>query len=99
MKKISSTQSRKQFVDSLNRMWMGTIRNFFFILIIALALLACEKESNDSPAPPTLYDQSLILSRGSGAKLVLTNPVDGQDLYVQVWLHFPLIVSGFGHTG
>ncbi len=61
---------------------MKTTKLFFLILLMAIALSACKKEDDADNNPE--YDHSLILSRGSGAKLVLTNPVDGKDLYVSV---------------
>ena len=81
MKKIRSIKSKKQFIPFLKRIVMRTTKLFFFILLIAIALSACKKEE-DSNNPE--YDHSLILSRGSGAKLVLTNLVDGKDLYVSI---------------
>ncbi|MCF6170734.1 MAG: hypothetical protein L3J66_07155 [Bacteroidales bacterium] len=54
----------------------------FMLLLFVFGLLGCQKEDDNDNNPE--YDNSLILSRGSGAKLVLTNPVDGKDLYVSV---------------
>jgi len=64
---------------------MKKINLFSTITLILMLLLAssCKKDDDDTPTPPQ-YDHSLILSRGSGAKLVLTNPVDGKDMFVSI---------------
>ncbi len=60
---------------------MNTIKYLFFFSLVFFAFSSCEKDDiTDDPQ----YDQSLILSRGSGDKLVLTNPVDGKDLFVSI---------------
>ncbi len=59
---------------------MKTKNYLFIFLLLAFALISCQKEDDTDNNPQ--YDHSLILSRGSGAKLVLTNPVDGKDLYI-----------------
>ncbi len=62
---------------------MKTLINSLLILaLVSLIFAGCEKE--DDPDNNPQYDHSLIMSRGSGAKLVLTNPVDGKDLFVSV---------------
>ncbi len=58
---------------------MKKLKYLFFLSIFVFAFSACQKE-DDIIIPQ--YDHSLILSRGSGATLILTNPVDGKDLYV-----------------
>ena len=62
---------------------MKILRNSLLILaLVSLIFAGCKKE--DDPDNNPQYDHSLIMSRGSGAKLVLTNPVDGKDLFVSV---------------
>ena len=82
MKKTRSIKSKKQFTSSLKQMGTGLTKLFFFVLLLTVALSACKKEEDANTNPN--FDHSLILSRGSGAKLVLTNPVDGKDLYVSI---------------
>ena len=82
MKKISSVKNKEQFIHSLKRMGLKTTKLFFFVLLMAVALSACKKEDDTDNKPQ--YDHSLIMSRGDGGKIVLTNPVDGKDLYVSV---------------
>jgi len=55
--------------------------NHLFLLILLSGLMFTSCDKTDTPEP-SQYDHSLIMSRGSGAKIVLTNPVDGKDLYV-----------------
>ena len=59
-------------------------KKLFLLVLLALVILSCKKDDNDdiNNIDITHYDHSLILSRGSGSKLVLTNPVDGKDLYI-----------------
>jgi len=58
-------------------------KKLFMLILLAFVVLACKKtDETEVIEDITHYDHSLILSRGSGAKLVLTNPVDGKDLYV-----------------
>lgn len=61
---------------------MKTLKYLFILSLFVFAFLACEKE--DNPDNEMQYDHSLILSKGNGTQLVLTNPVDGKDLYVSV---------------
>ncbi len=61
---------------------MKTLKNSLLILALASLFFAGCKEDPGEALPQ--YDHSLIMSRGSGAKLVLTNPVDGKDLFVSV---------------
>jgi hypothetical protein len=82
MKKIRIINSRKQLSHSLKLMGTGITKPLFIILLVAIALSACKKDEDAGNNPE--YDHSLILSRGSGAKLILTNPVDGKDLYVSI---------------
>ena len=57
--------------------------NYLFILLaLVVSLSSCKKEDDTDNKPQ--YDHSLIMSRGSGGKIVLTNPVDGKDLYVSI---------------
>ena len=62
---------------------LNLLSTIVFFSILLLLVTSCKKDDDDTPTPPQ-YDHSLILSRGSGAKLVLTNPVDGKDLHVSV---------------
>lgn len=57
---------------------MKTIKYLFLLTLFVLAISACQKE--DKIFIPQ-YDHSLIMSRGKGTNLVLTNPVDGKDLF------------------
>ncbi len=71
---------------NLNTLKFRTMRtkNLFMLLgLLAFVISACDKNDDENIDVPQ-YDHSLILSRGSGAKLVLTNPVDGKDLFVSV---------------
>ena len=59
-------------------------KNLFVLLgLLAFIISACDKNDDDNNDVPQ-YDHSLIMSRGSGAKIVLTNPVDGKDLYMSI---------------
>ena len=58
---------------------MKTVKYLFFLGLIVIAFSACQKTDDDNTPQ---YDHSLILSRGNGTQLVLTNPVDGKDLHV-----------------
>ena len=51
-------------------------------VLVSLFFTACEKEGDNNNMQPPQYDHSLIMSRGSGGKIILTNPVDGKDLFV-----------------
>jgi Tol biopolymer transport system component len=62
---------------------MKILRNILLLATLILSAISCDKNTEEI-SPPTQYDNSLILSRGSGAKLVLTNPADGKDLFISI---------------
>ena len=82
MKKIITTMNTEQLNKPLKKIGMKTTNYLIIILLMVFAIVSCEKKDDTGNIPQ--YDHSLILSRGSGAKLVLTNPVDGKDLYMSV---------------
>jgi Tol biopolymer transport system component len=65
---------------------MKTKHFLLFILLAGFILNGCDKEETAAPSPDPnnqpQFDHSLIMSRGSEGKIVLTNPVDGKDLFV-----------------
>jgi len=58
---------------------MKTIKYLILLSMLGFAFASCLK-NNDIDFPQ--YDHSLIMSNGSGTKLMLTNPVNGKDLFM-----------------
>ncbi len=82
MKIFNSIKNTGKFFRSLKRTDVKVLKYLFFISLTIITLYGCKKEDDTDNKP--VYDHSLIISRGSGAKIVLTNPVDGKDLYMSI---------------